>query len=76
MGPTPPGHHHRMLSEGMALITPGVLTERSSSHIRSVQQVPYNMESFNRVNKYVIHSNNQIPHGVHNDVTLPMSLKL
>ena len=52
MGPTPPGHHHRILSDGMSLITPVVLTERSSSHLRSSAPVPYDQ----RLSKYVIHS--------------------
>ncbi len=36
MGPSPPGHahHNKMLTEGMSLITPGILTERSNSNIR------------------------------------------
>jgi hypothetical protein len=53
MGPTPPGHHHRILSDGMSLITPVVLTERSSSHLRSSAPVPYDQ----RLSKYVIHGN-------------------
>lgn len=57
MGPTPPGTHHRMLSEGMSLITPGILTDRSSSNFRGGHQQSYNAEQFNRLSKYVIHSN-------------------
>jgi len=53
MGPTPPGHHHRILSDGMSLITPVVLTERSSSHLRASAPVPYDQ----RLSKYVIHGN-------------------
>jgi hypothetical protein len=34
MGPSPPGHHHRMLTDGISLITPGILTERSNSNLR------------------------------------------
>jgi hypothetical protein len=36
MGPSPPGHpqHNKMLTDGMALITPGILTERSNSNVR------------------------------------------